>query len=487
MMLTGVNLALRFVGTSFQIYITNRIGPAGVGLLQLIMSVGGLSMIAGTAGIRTGTMYLTAEEFGKNQEKNVPWVLSGCYRYSIFCSGVVSLLLYLFAPQIAEYWIGNTDTVGCLRLYSAFLPACCLCGVLTGLFTAANKIGTLAIVEIAEQFLSVAVTVTMLKFWAGNIPERTCLAVIFGSCASITVTLLILLLLTARYLPLHGPRISVSGKLFHAAVPLGAADVLKSGINTVENLMVPKRLLLNRKISDPLSAFGTVTGMVFPVIMFPACVLFGMSELLLPELARCNAADRQPRIHYLIRRALKVALLYGSFFSGLLYLAAEELCMQLYDSTAACSALKLYSLLIPMLYCDTVTDAMTKGLGQQAVCVRYNIITSAMDVILLFYFLPVWGMEGYFLSFSVTHAVNFRLSLNRLKQITGIRIRSRIPICTVLTSLLCAVAASFLSQSFTKVTAYILLYFSALTLLQVLSREDLTWMKGLFLSMKKAA
>ena len=62
LLLTGVNLLLRMVSTSFQVYISGRIGAAGVGLLQLVLSVGALATTAGIAGIRTATMYLTAEE-----------------------------------------------------------------------------------------------------------------------------------------------------------------------------------------------------------------------------------------------------------------------------------------------------------------------------------------------------------------------------------------------------------------------------------------
>ena len=78
--------------------------------------------------------------------------------------------------------------------------------------------------------------------------------------------------------------------------------------------MVPKRLALNRAVRRPLAEFGRVSGMVFPVLMFPACILFGLAELLIPELARCAAAGSQNRIHYLIRRGLKIALLYGILF-----------------------------------------------------------------------------------------------------------------------------------------------------------------------------
>ena len=46
LMLTGVNLLLRLVGTSFQVYLSGRIGAEGIGLLQLTMSVGMMAMVA---------------------------------------------------------------------------------------------------------------------------------------------------------------------------------------------------------------------------------------------------------------------------------------------------------------------------------------------------------------------------------------------------------------------------------------------------------
>ena len=132
LLLTGVNLLLRMVGTSFQVYLSGRIGAAGIGLLQLVVSVGSLAMVAGMGGIRTATMYLTAEELGKRNAKNVTWVLSACFLYSILFSGTIAAALYLFAPWLAENWIGDVRTVEALRLFAAFLPVVCLCGVMTG-------------------------------------------------------------------------------------------------------------------------------------------------------------------------------------------------------------------------------------------------------------------------------------------------------------------------------------------------------------------
>lgn len=487
LLLTGVNLLLRLVGTSFQVYLSGRIGAAGIGLLQLTMSVGSLSMIAGIAGARTATMYLTAEELGKHREGSVRWVLSGCFLYSILCSGGVATLLFFFAPQIGELWIGDSRTVDALRLLAATLPVCCLCSVMTGYFTAANRIGTLAAVEVTEQLCSMAVTMTALGLWAGTDPGKACLCVVLGSGAGSMLTLILLILLRLAQKPPVGARVPVARRLTHAAVPLALADILKAGISTVENLMVPKRLRLCTAVNDPMAAFGLLSGMVFPVLMFPACILYGLAELLIPELARCDAAGNHGRIHHLVKRSLHMTMLYGFFFSGIMSLAADGLCQRLYGSLEAGRSLRLYTLLIPMLYCDAITDAMTKGLGQQRLCVRYNILTNTLDVLFLYFLLPSYGMTGYFVSFLLTHALNFALSLRRLLKITGQSVPFHLPALTCAATLLATTIAAILDGSFFRCAVFAALWGSLLCLLGIVTREDLTWYRSMILGSPPAA
>ena len=485
LLLTCVNLLLRLVSTSFQVYLSGRIGAAGIGLMQLVSSVGAMSVTAGMAGIRTATMYLTAAELGRKNPGSIRWVLSGCLLYSILVSGGVSFCLYFFAPQLAEHWIGDVQTERALRLYASFVPVICLCGVMSGYFTAANRIGTLAAIEVLEQFVCMGVTVAMLSFWAGSDPINACNSVISGSGISICLTTVLLGILRIREKVPPGPRIPVAKHILHTAVPLAMADDLKAGISTTENLMVPKRLALYPGTANPLAAVGIVCGMVFPVLMFPAAILFGLNELLIPELARCNAAGSQTRICYLVRRGLKVALIYGCIFGGLEFLIAAPLCQRLYSSAEAGQFLRLYAPLIPMLYCDALTDAMTKGLGQQRICVRYNILTSAMDVLFLFLLLPRYGMIGYYVSFLITHLLNFCLSLRRLMKITGLRIPAKRPIAAAIATISSVFIATFVPLDLLKCALFLALVFSLLFLLGVLEREDIMWLRGILTSAKR--
>ena len=474
LMLTGVNLLLRLVGTSFQVFISARIGAAGVGLLQLVLSVAGMAMTAGIAGIRTTAMYLTAEELGRKRPQNVTWVLSGCFLYSLLFSGLVAVLTFLFAPTIAERWIGDVRTVAALRLFAVSLPVSCLTGVMTGYFTAANRIGTLAVVEVGEQLCSMGVTAGMLLFWAGDDIGKACQSVILGSCAGSVLTLCSLVVLRWMERAKTGPKIPVSRRLTEIALPLAVADDLKVGINTVENLMVPKRLA--RYTGNALAQFGIISGMVFPILMFPACILYGLADILIPEMARCNAAGNRIRIRYLARRSLRVALVYGIVCGGILFLLADSLCQSLYHNPQAGTFLRWFALLAPMLYCDAIVDAMNKGLGQQKICVRYNILTSAMDVILLFVLLPKYGMSGYFASFLVTHAINAALSLRLLLKQTQLKV----PLRTPLTAVGCLLLAVMLSVKIPMITikplVFLVTAIGTLWASGVLYREDGVWL-----------
>ena len=479
LLLTGVNLLLRFAGTSFQVYLSSRIGAEGIGLLQLVLSVGSMALVAGMAGIRTATMYLTAEEIGKKRPQNITWVLSGCTLYSILFSGAVAAIVYCFAPVIAKEWIGNTETIGAIRLFAAFLPVNCLTGVMVGYFTGANRIGTLAAVEVAEQIASMACTMALLILWAGHDVGRSCLSVVMGSALGSCLTLVCLIILRLLERPATGKRIPTAHRLWQTAVPLAIADDLRTGITTVENLMVPKRLALYHGVASPLAAFGTVCGMVFPVLMFPAAILFGLTELLIPELARCRAAESEIRVQYLVKKSLRVALLYGSVCGGILFLCAKELCLSLYGNEEAGTYLKWFSLLAVMLYCDAITDAMIKGLGQQKASVRYNIFTNLLDVAFLYVLLPKYGITGYFISFLVTHVINFTLSIGRLLKISKVHIPLSVPLLTLSAAAAAIWAAGFITAPLLRAISYVTILGCLLFLLKVLSREDIAWIKGL--------
>ena len=99
---------------------------------------------------------------------------------------------------------------------------------------------------------------------------------------------------------------------------------------------------------------------------------------------------------------------------------AGPLAQLLYRSVEAGRLLRLFAPVALVLYLDALVDGMLKGLSEQVANVRYNTITSALDVALLFVLLPRYGLGGYVFTFIAAHLVNFALSLRRLLRVTGL-------------------------------------------------------------------
>ena len=206
------------------------------------------------------------------------------------------------------------------------------------------------------------------------------------------------------------------------AAPLALSDYLRAALRTLEQLLIPWGLAqAGASQQRAMAAYGTVTGMVFPVLMLPAAFLYALIDLLIPELAACRAQRRAARLQSVTRQCLRAGLLFGSFTAGLLFVLAGPLAQILYRSAEAGRLLRLFAPVALVLYLDALVDGMLKGLSEQVANVRYNTITSALDVALLFVLLPRYGLGGYVFTFIAAHLVNFALSLRRLLRVTGLR------------------------------------------------------------------
>lgn len=235
-----------------------------------------------------------------------------------------------------------------------------------------------------------------------------------------------------------------------------------------------------------MSAYGTVHGMVFPVITFASVILWSLSDVLVPELARCRARGDERRIRHLTDKCLRFGLVFAAAVAGTLFCLAWPLCRFLYQSADAGAYLRIFAPMILILYLDAVVDGMHKGLGQQLACVRYNTFTSFLDVVFIFLLLPKYGIGGYIFSFVVTHLINFFLSIRRLIRVSGYVPQISFPLRVTVLASLAALLISLIDRGLDGLIPLLALggaYLSLFSLLLVVSNtfslSDLRWIRSL--------
>lgn len=488
LLLTLANLAMRAVAMLFQVYLSGAVGAVGVGLLQLIMTVHSFAVTVGTSGIRAAAMYLSAEEYGLRRFGGIRQAMVWCLGAGLALSTLVGAAMSLGAEFLALHWIRDLRAAASLRLLGLTLPLTCLSAILAGYFTACGRVHRLVAVEIADRVASVGLTVRLLQGGVAGDLAHACVSIVGGgalaSLGSVAALLWMLLRDLRRYGPV-GESLSMGKRLARLCVPLALNEYLRSGLGTLEQFQIPRGLSRAAGSEEAaLAAYGVIHGMVFPVLMFPSTVLYSVADLLVPELARCRAEQNRRRMTHLTGTCLRMGLLYAGTVAGLLYVLAVPLGRLLYHRQAAGEYLRLFAPLVLMLYMDCIVDGMHKGLGQQVYCVRVNTLTSLMDVALLFFLLPRYGIGGYFFSFVLTHAVNFYLSIRRLLALTDRMPALGFPALTGLCVCAAAAVTGFFVPAVCRWSAvfrtggiYLALLGLLLLLTGVWRREDTRWLK----------
>lgn len=451
LILTAASLILRTVGVGFNIFITARVGAAGTGLFQLVMSVYSPALTLASAGVSLASSRLVAEELGKNRGGRWKDVLIRCLLYSLAASLPVAMALFALAPSISSSWLETSNASHLLRILSIGLPFISLSSCINGFFTALRKAKFTATVQLSEQLFKILLTCILVFNLSGD--GFVCLlAVVFGNvCSDIFSMMLSSYICAKESKKLRSspkkPAESISARIVSIILPVSISSFLRSALVALEHILIPKGLKKSgMNYVSAMAAYGTLTGMAMPIIMFPASFLYSFSSLVIPEMAEAKEKGENEEICLKIRQILYAFLVFSVGAAGLIFGYGDELGKAIYGSSEVSRFLLLLAPLIPIMYLDNISDSMLKGLGEQIFTMKVNVIDAASCVLSVLFLVPRMGIMGYVLVILISELINFGFSIYRLKKVTGVKpkLLARLP-----RLLLCVFGALVISRPIT--------------------------------------
>ncbi len=483
--LSASALLLRSLSVGFNAYVAERVGSEGMGLFSMIMGIYAFALTLASAGISLSSTRMVAEELGLSRRAHALGALSAVLRYALLCGGLATLFLLLLAPALSRYVLGDARTLPSLLVLALGLLPVSVTSALGGYFTAVRRVYKNAAAAILEQTLRMTATVLFLLRLLPHGTAYACLALALGGTLSEVLSLLFSLFLfyCDRRRHFRGERKSTEGMLLRTvkiALPIAVSSYVRSGLSTVQHLLVPSALMrggLSR--AEALAAVGVLHGMVLPVLLFPTAVVGSFAGLLVPEVAELHARRELSAARRIAARALSAGLVFSIGTAGLMALLSDDLSQLLYASSTAGYYLLLLCPVIPVMYLDSIVDALLKGLGHQVYSMGVNIADAAISILLLLCLLPRLGVSGYVAVIYITEIFNFLLSLFRLLSVLRPRISVTfavlLPLCSAILTLRTA-GRLFTAQgtpSALLVTAcfYLGLYFLALSIFDLLRAQ----------------
>ena len=423
-LLTGSSLLMSCIGMAFQVWLVGRIGSAGIGLYQLVLSVTNLLATFAISGIRFAATRLVSEELGFENTGGIALAMRRCLAYAAFFGTAAALVLWFLAEPVGFLWIGDARTVLSLEISALSMPCISLCAAVSGYFTACGRVWKPTLIHLAEQLVGIALVAFCLGFAPAGDIEKSCAAVTLGRLAADILSLLLMLLAYYTDRQLHysedGDGLKLTGRMLKIALPLAVSAYARSTLSTLQHLLVPRGLkAAGYSANGALSGYGVIQGMVLPIIFFPSCIMSALAELIVPELTGAQVQKDSRGIRKAVAALLRLSLLFSAAVALFMFLFADMLGVAVYNSTEAGDYIRILAPLIPIMYTDMTVDGCLKGLGQQVWSMGINILDALLGLAMVWWLLPRYALAAYIAIIYFTELFNFVLSMLRLRKITA--------------------------------------------------------------------
>ena len=490
--LTASSLILRFVGILFKVWLAGIVGPEGIGLYHLVFSVYMLAATFASSGISTAVTRLVADELALGSKKGTLKILHRSIQITLLVAAASLCVVYFGASFIAGTLLGDARAEPALKILAFSLPFMGVYSCLRGFFIARRKAAPGAVTQLLEQAVRIIIVVILVQKFASRGIAFCCAAVLFGDTVAEMVSCLSLWLVylkdARRLKGLSGrsrPPFPVVRKLLHISLPITAGRYLNTALRTGENILVPKSLAKSATGGEnALSQFGMIKGMALPVLFFPSTLLNALSTLLIPEMSEASARGRAGMVRSATENILRLTAIISFIFGALFFAAGGQIGELVYKSPDVGALLISLSPIVPLMYLDSVSDGILKGLDQQVFTFRTSVFDSAIRILMIVLILPRFGLVGFIGIMYFSNLLTCGCNVRRLLKISGAKLKMTseilLPVCSALTVTLLAKFAISLFGTPSQLLYVILLclislpaYLVLLFLFGVISADDI--------------
>ena len=448
--LTLTSLFMRFAVLIFNICISNKIGSEAVGVFSLVMAVYLFFITVATSGLNIAVTVIVSEKFAVNKDKIAIKAIRTCIFFSLLLGVISGLLILIFSNLITDKCLHNMVSSKPLFYIAMGLPFIAMSSCINSYFSSVRKAYKNAITQIFEFVIKMVATVILLRINISRGVEYICIALILADVISevCSFTLIfILYIFDIKFKKLNnvrsfGQRINI----LKIAFPVAVTSYIRSGLSTLKQLIIPTQLEKSGlSCSNALSKYGTINGMVMPVVIFPTVLINSYSMLLIPEFSTYVAQKNYKAINYISNKIFKFTCAFSICICSIFLFFSNELGLAIYNNIEIGYYFKIFAPLIFFMYMDNVIDCILKGLNKQFGVMCCNILDLSVTTCFIYFLLPVMGIAGYVVSIFISELLNFCVSLFQMIKYSKLKLNF---LDWILIPMVCSLISYFFTSIF---------------------------------------
>lgn len=425
-MLTASNITTGILGFIFSIYLSNLIGPEGMGLYGLVMPIYNLFICLMTAGIVAAISQVSAIYTSRNEYNNVTKTIRTVATFNIVWAILIGIMVFFIAPYISQYGVNDIRTVNAIRVTCPAMVLIAISNILKGYFYGVSKIVVPSFIDILEKAMRI-VTIALLIMFFKATSITTLVTLAYVSLAIGELQSLILLFFYYKKLRKETPRSNDKPErasqlifnVFIIALPLCINGFLGNLFATASTLIVPRRLMsAGFEYATALGMIGKFSGMAMTIISFPAIVIMSINSLIIPDLSQMLCKGEYYNATVRIKKVMKIAFLLGLATTIICNIIPDSLGQMFYGRGDLGLYIKIGSLCAPIMFPASTMFGILNGLNKQGIILRNSLIVATLELICLFIFtsIPSLNILGYAVTMMITSIVTLIINLHEVKK-----------------------------------------------------------------------
>ena len=410
------SLFIEVICAVFDIFLANKIGAETIGVFGIIFSIYMFAVTVATSGINLATTKIISEEIEKNNNSIIPKIIKRCFIYSLIMGIFSCILLIILTPTICNNWLMNKVSPIVIYTLAISLPFVSTTSAITGYFIAIRNALKTSVAQVLSESIRIIVIFILVTFIFPDNINNALLALIIGNTISDIIPFVFLYLNYLKdkknYNFKRSTKDFATSRIFKICIPIAITSYIRSGLNTLKQIIIPIRLKLSgMSYEKAIAQYGIICGMALPIIMFPSVIVFSYSSLLIPEFSRFSVHQDKTVMHSTINKMFKITLYFSIAVTGILMFFGKEIGNILYNTPDVGWYIKIMAPLITLIYLDNVIDSILKGLGKQVSVMCCNILDLVISVSFIYFLLPIFGSVGYIIVMYISEILNYSISV----------------------------------------------------------------------------
>ncbi len=459
------SLAGYFISFFYKIILARGLGPEEYGVFSLVLMMVGFFTTFFSLGLPSAITKYTSEYI--SQKKEIHTIFSTAAPITVFTATLGSVLLFFLSGFFAINVFHNPLAVIPFKIGSLAVFFSLFSGLFSGVLTGFQKMGILSfsgVIEKGSKFL-----LTILFFSLGF----KILGATWAYSLSFFVMFVFLVVAYKHTTPIifKKAEFNLAKKLLSFGVPLFMAGIAATFLGWTDSFFIGYFLT-----AKDVGYYNVA----LPVVGLLSMVMAALAVALFPMISQLNAKKDKKSLGEIFNRSLKYSIYFILPAATGSFLLAKPIIQILFTSEylAAVPAFRILSIGTIFTSLIVISRSFIAGINEPRKIMKYTFIAAILNVILNYFLIPLWGINGAAIATVTSLILLFLLSIKFIRK--KIKLNLSYIFKPIISSAIMAFSTILILQtSLPKIMKMvviiflaIVLYFSVMYLLKGFDKKD---------------